>query len=310
MSMPLLTTMEAAACSRNRHGGHHGGGGSGGSGGILGGGGARKRRRPFVEVARDVGLVPALRSTLGAFFRDNWGILLFLIACAGGLALLGTLAFGPLPWKAWMAFSILCLLLALLIKNTFPTQVAMLLALLAMLAFKVVTPSQALTGFSNTGVATVAVLFVVAEGIQRTSVLLPVFRVLLGKPKQLWVAQLRLMVPVAAASAFLNNTPVVTMMIPVVQGWSRRAGFPIAKLLMPLNNAAILGGKSGGSGGGLAAGRIGGGADGFATCSASLRRPQLLLSSGSLRRPQLLLNVGYRRLCTACRSYWLGCRCC
>lgn len=50
------------------------------------------------------------------------------------------------------------------------------------------------------------------------------------------------MIPVAVISAFLNNTPVVAMLIPVVQSWSRRANFPISKLLMPLNNAAILGG--------------------------------------------------------------------
>lgn len=57
------------------------------------------------------------------------------------------------------------------------------------------------------------------------------------------MAQLRMMVPVALVSAFMNNTPVIAMMIPIVKTWSRRAGFSASKLLMPLNNAALLGGS-------------------------------------------------------------------
>eukprot|EP00172_Hildenbrandia_rubra_P000925 Plantae.Rhodophyta-Hildenbrandia_rubra.ctg15237.p1 GENE.Plantae.Rhodophyta-Hildenbrandia_rubra.ctg15237~~Plantae.Rhodophyta-Hildenbrandia_rubra.ctg15237.p1 ORF type:complete len:526 (-),score=77.40 Plantae.Rhodophyta-Hildenbrandia_rubra.ctg15237:1518-3095(-) len=71
---------------------------------------------------------------------------------------------------------------------------------------------------------------------------MPAFRFILGKPDRLVWAQLRLLAPVAVVSAFLNNTPVVAMMIPVVQKWSRRAGFPISKLLMPMNDIAILAG--------------------------------------------------------------------
>lgn len=111
-----------------------------------------------------------------------------------------------------------------------------------MLVLKIVEPGEAIEGFSNTGVLSVAVLFIVAEGIQRTSVLLPIFRILLGKPRFLWEAQLRVVVPVGLISAFLNNTPVVAMLIPVIQSWSRRSSFPASRLLMPLNNAAILGG--------------------------------------------------------------------
>lgn len=52
----------------------------------------------------------------------------------------------------------------------------MLLAVTAMLTFLIITPAEALLGFSNSGVASVAVLFAVAEGVQRTSLLRPVFR--------------------------------------------------------------------------------------------------------------------------------------
>lgn len=196
----------------------------------------------FADLRAQRGAFSAIGAYSLSFLKNNWGILLFVAFMCLGLAMLGVFAFDPLPWQAWVSFGILVVVLALLITNTFSTEVTMLSGVTAMLLFKIITPDQALNGFANSGVAAVAVLFIVAEGIQRTSLLLPVFRIVLGKPRFLWEAQLRLMLPVAFFSAFLNNTPVVAMLIPVVQSWSRRAGFPISKLLMPLNNAAILGG--------------------------------------------------------------------
>lgn len=201
-------------------------------------------KRSFMELKGEVGVVGAGGHVAWSFLKRNWGILLFLAFIALGLAMLGVFspAFHDLRWDGWVAFAIVSVTLALLITNAFPTEISMLLGLTGMLLFKIIGPDAALKGFANSGVAAVAVLFVVAEGVQRTSVLRPVFRFVLGKPRWLWEAQLRLMFPVAVISAFLNNTPVVAMMIPVVQSWSRRAGFPVSKLLMPLNNAAILGG--------------------------------------------------------------------
>lgn len=196
----------------------------------------------FSDLLEEHGLLGASLKMALRFLRQNWGILLFLLILAVIYALLGTLAFDPLGWKGWVSFAILSVTLALLITNAVPTSVAMLLGLTAMLFFKIIPPEKALVGFSNSGVVTVAILFIVAEGIQRTSVLLPIFRFILGRPRMITEAQLRIMVPVALISAFLNNTPVVAMLIPVVQSWSRRANFPVSKLLMPLNNAAILGG--------------------------------------------------------------------
>ncbi|TFH28587.1 MAG: SLC13 family permease, partial [Myxococcales bacterium] len=54
--------------------------------------------------------------------------------------------------------------------------------------------------------------------------------------------QLRLMFPVAALSAFLNNTPVVAMFVPLVTNWARRCHFSVSLMLLPLSYASILGG--------------------------------------------------------------------
>jgi Na+/H+ antiporter NhaD/arsenite permease-like protein len=55
-------------------------------------------------------------------------------------------------------------------------------------------------------------------------------------------AQLRLMIPVAVVAGFLNNAPIVTVMIPIVQRWAQQIQVPVQQLLIPLSLAAILGG--------------------------------------------------------------------
>jgi di/tricarboxylate transporter len=86
------------------------------------------------------------------------------------------------------------------------------------------------------------ILFVVAAGIQLTGGLDWYMAKLLGRPKSVQGAQLRLMIPIAFISAFLNNTPVVVVMIPIVQKWCRTLSMPVGQLLVPLSFASILGG--------------------------------------------------------------------
>ena len=81
-----------------------------------------------------------------------------------------------------------------------------------------------------------------ADGISRTGALDWYMGKLLGRPASTASAQLRLMVPIAIVSAFLNNTPVVAVMIPIVQRWGKNIGVSPQQLLIPLSFASILGG--------------------------------------------------------------------
>ena len=101
---------------------------------------------------------------------------------------------------------------------------------------------DAVQGFANPGVLTIAALFVVVVGLRDTGAIAWIASGLLGRPKGERGALLRVMVPVAGLSAFLNNTPVVAMMIPAVQDWAKRLRVPASRLLLPLSYAAILGG--------------------------------------------------------------------
>ncbi len=143
---------------------------------------------------------------------------------------------------AWLSiFSVIAVLVALAV-----TRIAADAILMAAMAFLVVSgvlePAEALVGFSNTGVMTIAALYVVAAALKETGAVQWVANGLLGHPSSLKKAQLRVMLPASSLSAFMNNTTVVAMFIPALQEWSRKLKLSPSKLLLPLSYTAILGG--------------------------------------------------------------------
>jgi di/tricarboxylate transporter len=100
----------------------------------------------------------------------------------------------------------------------------------------------AFQGLANEGMLTVGALFIVAEGLRQTGAVTRLSSVLLGDPKNVRRSLARMMFPVAGASAFLNNTPIVAALMPAVTEWSRRNQVAASKFLMPLSYATILGG--------------------------------------------------------------------
>ena len=100
-----------------------------------------------------------------------------------------------------------------------------------------------LEGFSNKGMITVALLFLVSEGVRRSGLLEKLLRSLLPhKDATVRGAQLRMLPVVSFISAFLNNTPVVVIFAPMIKRWAERMRISPTKLLIPLSYATILGG--------------------------------------------------------------------
>lgn len=146
-------------------------------------------------------------------------------------------------WEAWYTLGVVGLLVMALVSNRVGTDTAMLGALTLLMVAGVIEPAKAVMGFANPAVLTIGALFVIACGLTETGATAALAKKLLGHPKGGISARFRLMVPVAILSAFMNNTPIVVMYLPIVNDWARKLHLSPSRLYMPLSFAAIMGGS-------------------------------------------------------------------
>lgn len=107
----------------------------------------------------------------------------------------------------------------------------------------IIRPSEAVAGFSNKGMITVAVLFLVSEGVRQSGSLNYLIRKILPtRSTTVRKALVRMLPAIAAISAFLNNTAVVVIFAPLLKKWAERVNLSSRKFLIPLSYATILGG--------------------------------------------------------------------
>ena len=137
---------------------------------------------------------------------------------------------------------LLIMMTVALVRELFDTDLVVFSALILLVLGGVISPKEAFSGFSNHGMLTVAFLFIVVAGLQKTGVMNRMGRAVFGGKGPIYRKLMRLLFPVAAVSAFFNNTPVVAMLIPAVRSWTKENGYPVSKFLIPLSYAAILGG--------------------------------------------------------------------
>lgn len=145
-------------------------------------------------------------------------------------------------FEAWAIVGIILVCFLLLFFTKISPDMVFLGALTTIIVGRVIDPAEALVGFSNQGMLTVAALYIVAAGLKETGAIQFVVNRLLGRPTSVAVAQARIVGPVMGLSAFLNNTPIVAAFIPALQEWAKKFDIPLSKLMLPLSYAAILGG--------------------------------------------------------------------
>ncbi|MDP7006364.1 MAG: SLC13 family permease [Phycisphaerales bacterium] len=147
-------------------------------------------------------------------------------------------------FNAWFTLgTIVCIIMALMHRKKIGPDLIMAGGLVALMIVGVVKFDQATAGFADRPLLMIAGLFVIAAALQETGGIELIARKLLGKPTSLATAQLRMMVPVALMSAFMNTTPIVAMYLPMINRWSKRLNIQPSKLFMPLSFAGILGGQ-------------------------------------------------------------------
>ena len=148
-----------------------------------------------------------------------------------------------------MSLEILFVLLTLigmivaLVLDKMRPGIILLSATVLFLCTGILSPTEMLEGFSNKGMITVGMLFLVSEGIRQSGALGQLIKKRLPSGKTtVFKAQLRMLPPIAFISAFLNNTPVVVIFAPIIKRWAESVHLPATKFLIPLSFVTILGG--------------------------------------------------------------------
>ena len=145
-------------------------------------------------------------------------------------------------WHAWLTLLVLAGMIFVLARDLVAPSVGVIGAVVVLLVVGVIGPGEAFRGFSNPAPITVAALYVVARAVEKTGGLQPIVSWVLGEGSSLRGSLTRLLIPSAAASAFLNNTPIVAMLVPQITDWADRHGLSVSYFLMPLSFVAMLGG--------------------------------------------------------------------
>lgn len=144
-------------------------------------------------------------------------------------------------WDAWFTIAVTAMVLIGLMLEK-PADLVFMGAIVLLSICGVIKPEDAFSGFISNSLLMVAALFVVTAGLKETGVVDVVGSKILGPARTELGGLLMLMIFSIAASAFLNNTPIVAMLIPVVIAWCRKHHVAPSKLLIPLSFMTILGG--------------------------------------------------------------------
>ncbi len=142
----------------------------------------------------------------------------------------------------WITILVILIIFGALFLNLGQPDALFLGATAFLALIGIISPEEAFSGFANSGMLTVAMMFVVAAGLRETGILDYIGQRLLGKTHTEQGAIVRLSTVVIPLSGFLNNTPIVALFMPVVLDWCRRHNLSPSRLLIPLSYMSILGG--------------------------------------------------------------------
>jgi di/tricarboxylate transporter len=144
--------------------------------------------------------------------------------------------------QAWITLLVTLLTLYALVREKGPPDVIFVGAVVLLALMRIITPAQAFGGFANSGVLLVGALFVVAAALRETGVMDYVGHRVLGRANTELAALACIAALLIVKSAFLANTPIVAMMLPLVIDWCRKRQISPSRLLIPLSFLSILSG--------------------------------------------------------------------
>ncbi len=147
-----------------------------------------------------------------------------------------------LSWEGWITIGTILSVFVVLVRGWAPSDMVMLAGAIFLGVIGVLDGTQVFNGLVNPGVLAIGALFIVAAAMRETGVIDVLGARLLGAARTEGAVLIRLALTVVPLSAFLNNTPVVAMLVPMLSNWCRKNRVAPSKLLIPLSYMAILGG--------------------------------------------------------------------
>lgn len=147
-----------------------------------------------------------------------------------------------MSFEASILILVIVFLVIALYFELFHPAAVFLIAVSILVITGILTPSEALSGFSNQQIATIILLLLISNIIQKTGIVSFYFSKILKENIGYKSFLSKMFLMVSSLSSFLNNTPIVAMLIPYVYEWSKKKEISPSKLLIPLSYAAILGG--------------------------------------------------------------------
>jgi di/tricarboxylate transporter len=143
---------------------------------------------------------------------------------------------------AILVLAILVGAVALFVSEKYPIDFVALLVLGMLLMFGLVTPLEGISGFSNPATVTVAAMFILSAGLQKTGATAAVGRLMVRFGRSYFSALVTIMGTITVMSAFINNTAAVAVFIPLVMIVANRRKIAASRLLIPLSYASQFGG--------------------------------------------------------------------
>jgi di/tricarboxylate transporter len=146
-----------------------------------------------------------------------------------------------MSWQAWATMAVIVVAMGLFASEKLRIDLVALLVLAALVILGIVSPTEALSGFSNEATVTVAAMFALSLGIERSGALDPLARLLM-RIKRPWLLTLALMLAIAPLGAFIKNIALVATFLPLALRVCQRTRTSPARVLMPMAYAAQMGG--------------------------------------------------------------------
>ncbi|MGF1540036.1 MAG: SLC13 family permease [Pleurocapsa sp.] len=143
----------------------------------------------------------------------------------------------------FLTLAIVVLALICFIGEWLPVDITAIAVMVTLMALGLVTPQEGISGFGNSATITVMAMFIISAGIAKTGAISNLSDVLLNLGGKRCQRQILAMGAILAPiSAFINNTAIVAIFLPVVEQWCKKQGISPSKLLIPLSYISILGG--------------------------------------------------------------------